>query len=179
MKPLSIDERLKQCTVRLSVTGGQGHGTGFFVAPGLILTCAHVVKGANSRLINVWWQSQNYTADIDSVPENIEKVDLALLKLKGSIPDHSWVSLDESAQVGDKLYSFGYTDEYPNGDPATFECEGFNGDRPPLLKFKEGQVRPGLSGSPVLNQRTGKVCGIVKKTRDRSIASNRGVTQYS
>jgi len=31
-----------------------------------------------------------------------------------------------------------------------------------------GQVRPGMSGSPLLNQRTGKVCGIVKFTRDRS-----------
>jgi hypothetical protein len=168
MNPLSIDDLLKQCTVRLSVIGAGGHGTGFFVAPGLILTCAHVVKGAQSQQINVWWQNKNYTAVIESLPEDTEKVDLALLRL--TLPDlnHPCLQLDKSVQLRDSLYSFGYTDEYSNGDPATFECEGLNGDEPPLLKFKAGQVRPGLSGSPLLNERTGKVCGIVKRSRDRS-----------
>jgi len=36
-------------------------------------------------------------------------------------------------------------------------------------------VRPGMSGSPLLNQRTGKVCGIVKFTRDRSFNLGGGV----
>jgi hypothetical protein len=164
----SLVELLQQCTVRLSVTGGQGHGTGFFVAPKTILTCAHVVKGANSKPINVWWQNQSFTAAIARLPEDTEKVDLALLELRDSIPTHSYLYLDQVVELGDRLYSFGYTDEYPNGDSSTFEHEGFTGDNPPLIKFKAGQVRPGLSGSPLLNQRTGKICGIVKRSRDRS-----------
>lgn len=39
----------------------------------------------------------------------------------------------------------------------------------PLILFKSGLIRPGFSGAPLLNLRTGKVCGIVKFTRDRSI----------
>ncbi|MFC4013561.1 NACHT domain-containing protein [Nonomuraea purpurea] len=38
----------------------------------------------------------------------------------------------------------------------------------PLLKLKEGQVRPGMSGAGVLNLRTGAVCGILVATRDRN-----------
>ena len=37
-----LDELLQACTVKIAVPG-QGWGTGFFVAPGVILTCAHVV----------------------------------------------------------------------------------------------------------------------------------------
>ncbi len=44
-------ELLRRCTVRLSASGIQG--TGFFVAPDLILTCAHVVKKAGLGVIPV------------------------------------------------------------------------------------------------------------------------------
>lgn len=37
-----------------------------------------------------------------------------------------------------------------------------------LLTFRSTQVVPGLSGSPVMNIRTRKVCGIVKRTRDET-----------
>ena len=38
-----------------------------------------------------------------------------------------------------------------------------------VIKLKGGQVRPGLSGAPLLNQRTGKVCGVIRTTRDKRI----------
>ncbi|MGH2510078.1 MAG: trypsin-like peptidase domain-containing protein, partial [Ktedonobacteraceae bacterium] len=43
--PMSLRVLVKLCTVRLLVQG-IGKGTGFFVAPGLVLTCAHVVAEA-------------------------------------------------------------------------------------------------------------------------------------
>ncbi|MDJ0733721.1 MAG: serine protease [Nostocaceae cyanobacterium] len=168
---LPMYERLKQCTVRLKVAGELG--TGFFVAPGLILTCAHVVKeviGKTDKPIDVWWQNQDYTAVIEKLPENPD-VDLALLRLTKSPANHPCVSLDVTASVGNKLYTFGYTNDYIHGEPATFDkCDGFDGANLPftLLKFSQGQVRPGFSGSPLLNTNTGKVCGVVKRTRDRS-----------
>ena len=161
---------LRQYTVRLQVAGASG--TGFFVAPGLIITCAHVVREAKDELINVRWQNQDYTAVIENLPEDPEKVDLALLRFSDSVPDHSCVSLDEDAKNGDQLYTFGYTDDYPNGDPSDFIYIDLTGDEPPLIKFKLGQVQPGFSGSPLLNLRTGKVCGVVKRSRD--IYSNLG-----
>lgn len=158
-------EQLRQYTVRIKTP--ETTGTGFFVASGLILTCAHVVVKAKDKSINILWQDKSYSAVIDKLPENPENVDLALLTFSETAPDRPWVTLDAQVQLGDKLYTFGYPDNSPNGDPCEFECVGLTGDNPPLLKFKQGQVRPGLSGSPLLNVRTGKVCGIVKKTRGR------------
>jgi HEAT repeat protein len=96
--------------------------------------------------------------------------DLALLRVTLPIDANPpCVYLDAAIQSRHPLYLFGYPDQdFPNGCPVTFSCEGLTGDEPALIKFAVGQVRPGMSGAPLLNQRTGKVCGIVKFTRDRS-----------
>ena len=159
-------EQLRQYTVRIEIPGTTTTGTGFFVASGLILTCAHVVVKAKDK-IAILWQDRSYSAAIAKLPENPENLDLALLRFCETAPHHLWVPLDAEAELGDRLYTFGYTDDYPKGDPCEFECVDLTGDDFPLLKFKEGQVMPGLSGSPLLNVRTGKVCGVVKKTRDK------------
>jgi len=39
-----LDELLRSCTVRVMAAGGSGSGV--FVAPGRVLTCAHVVEAA-------------------------------------------------------------------------------------------------------------------------------------
>ncbi|MFW5779697.1 MAG: trypsin-like peptidase domain-containing protein, partial [Coleofasciculus sp.] len=51
-----VESLLQQCTVKLSLPGGWG--TGFFVAPQWILTCAHVVKKAEREPVQVRWQTQ-------------------------------------------------------------------------------------------------------------------------
>ncbi len=53
-------ELLRQCTVRVSVPGNAGYGTGFFVAHGLILTCSHVIKAVQpgASLVGVHWEGQ-------------------------------------------------------------------------------------------------------------------------
>jgi S1-C subfamily serine protease len=164
-----LEELLQQCTVKLSLLGRIGWGTGFFVAPGWILTCAHVVQEAKGQPVQVLWQKRELKAVIEHfLPEPF---DLALLQLTAlSDIGPLCVYLDEEIRSRDPLYLFGYPDQdFPNGCPVAFKCEGLTGDEPPLIKFALGQVRPGMSGSPLLNQRTGKVCGIVKFTRDRSL----------
>lgn len=157
-------ESLPPYTVRLKLIDGSG--TGFFVGQGLILTCLHVVKDArdNRETIEIIWQGQISGAKIINLP-NLDGIDLALLQLNSSL-DHKYVDFDHDLQLTDKLYTFGYTNDYPNGDPSDFEYIGLTGDENPLIKFKLGQVQPGFSGSPLLNLRTGKVCGVVNKTRD-------------
>src|SRR5690349_6858956 len=104
-------ELLHQCTVRISVSGKTGHGTGFFVAPGLILTCAHVLKGAQSDTpsIEVYWDGQSYPAQIIRI---LQDSDLALLQV--SLSDHACVYLREEVIPFDVLYSYGYPDDHPN-----------------------------------------------------------------
>jgi len=164
-----LEDLLQQCTVKLSLPGQIGWGTGFFVAPGLILTCAHVVKALGLLdKVRVRWQQQVdfAAAEVDKI---IPELDLALLKFTPTDVDVPCVYLDEGLQSGQDLHFFGYPDQdFNNGCPVTGSSEGFTGDVPPLIKFKQAQVRPGMSGSALLNQHTGKVCGIVKFTRDRS-----------
>ncbi len=163
-------ELLRRCTVRLSVPGG--HGTGFFVAPGTILSCAHVVKPAQEvkKPVTAYWNGQSYTASIEHYlaethPElQMLYPDLTLLKVD-NVSDQPCVYLHEEAQLGDKFYSYGYIDDYKGGDSATFENEGWTGEGNLLLKLKAGQAQAGLSGAPVLNLHTGGVCGVMKRSR--------------
>jgi tetratricopeptide (TPR) repeat protein len=164
-----IEDLLHQCTVKLTLPSG-GWGTGFFVAPEWILTCAHVVQKANGEPVQVRWQNQENWAKAVVERSLLSPYDLALLRV--TLPTDAnppCVYLDEEILSRDPLYLFGYPDlDFPNGCPVTFNSEGLTGDEPELIKFALGQVRPGMSGSPLLNQRTRKVCGIVKFTRDRS-----------
>jgi Trypsin-like peptidase domain/TIR domain len=169
-------ELFRQCIVRLGVPGG--HGTGFFVAPGMILTCAHVVAPAQKSggTVTAYWKGQSHPATIQQflseIHPNLSLIypvtypDLALLKIDAlSNANHPCVYLDSEAHLADKIYSYGYTDEYSAGDPSTYENEGWTDEQHLLLKLKEGQARPGLSGAPVLNLRTGGVCGVMKRSR--------------
>jgi hypothetical protein len=67
---------------------------------------------------------------------------------------------------GDMLYGFAFTEGSEGGEGSRFECEGLRIAPTTLIKFKAGQVRMGASGAPLLNERTGGVCGLVKATRD-------------
>lgn len=162
-----LEDLLRQCTVKLNLPGG-GWGTGFFVAPGWLLTCAHVVQNLEEQSVQVQWQNQENWAQAVIERSLPDPHDLALLRVVSSpdtIPPCVYLD-DETVQARDLLSLFGYSQEFPKGCPAEFRCEGLTGDEPAFIKFSTGQVQPGMSGSPLLNQRTGKVCGIVKFTRD-------------
>jgi len=175
-----FNEELSRCTVRIkaSNSAGTGFGTGFFVAPQHILTCAHVVGSASK--IEVEWCGNNYEAAIkhlapNPVPMDDVYPDLAMLQVSQlSSVEHPIVALDEDLRINDRLYTFGYSDFQPNGVGTTAELEGdawYGSSRDTaLLKFKGGQFRPGLSGSPLLNIRTERVCGILKRTRGKDSA---------
>ena len=163
-----LEQLLQRCTFKLSIPDKRSWGTGFFVAPGLILTCHHVVKDASNGSINACWQNQEDFAEA-VIEKSLPEFDLALLRFSSPVADLPCVYLDESVESRDSLYTYGYPDDFSRGAPIIGECRGLTGDEPPLILFRAAQVRPGLSGSPLLNQRTGKVCGIVKFTLDRSM----------
>jgi vWA-MoxR associated protein C-terminal domain/Trypsin-like peptidase domain len=160
-----IEDLLRRCTVKITVP--DGWGTGFFVAPGLVLTCAHVMQRSTGQ-VQLWWQNQSLDATVErSLPE---PYDLALLRVV--VPtdlNPPCVKLNEEVQSRDPLYLFGYPDEGDRqGEPRTFNCDGITGSEAATILFNLGQVRPGMSGSALLNQRTRMVCGMVKFTRDRN-----------
>ena len=161
----SIYELVTMCSVRVTV--GNAQGSGFFVAPGLVLTCAHVIQSAqkSGAPIQVIWQGKPYLGATYASRDALYP-DIALLKV--AISNNPCVLLAGSAEPFSDLYSYGYADTEPGGASATFACDGWAGPQNELVKFKVGQVRPGMSGSPLLNRETGSVCGIVQTTLDRS-----------
>jgi hypothetical protein len=164
----SLFELLKDCTVRLDLNSSHS-GTGFFIAPGYILTCAHVVEASKEspELIKAYYSGGLFP--IREVAKFFPKPypDLALLRFTWE--SHPCVELNPTVNPYDQLYVFGYPEQTSQGAPLTLEFEGWEQVDPiqKRLKLKQGQVEPGFSGSPVLNLDTGCVCGVLKSSRHR------------
>jgi Trypsin-like peptidase domain/NACHT domain len=176
----SLEDLLRDCTVR--VTGGAAMGAGFFVAPGMVVTCAHVA-GTDIDL-QVRWHRRDGSEQVAQVASLIKRLadkgrpmralaadypDLAVLQVDG-FGGHPCVEIDTGRQFPqDRFQVFGYPRE--GGDirlaPALLSYRGTDG-RPPAeyLDLSSDTIKPGMSGAAVLNLRTGAVCGVVVATRN-------------
>lgn len=172
---ITLEDLLRQCSVRVHGRVGKSHaGTGFFVAPGYVATCAHVVAAVGDPVSIILHNGETLAATvcerrIDNDYEPRDWPDLALLAVKDSEASHrDYAVLDADVREGDTLFSWGFPEKYPDGDSLTvvyegpFEASGYT----QLLKLKQGQVQWGYSGAPLLNKRTGAICGFIKSTRD-------------
>jgi tetratricopeptide (TPR) repeat protein len=167
MPKLSIntdtDELLRLCTVELTTTKGD-RGTGFFVAPGKIITCAHVVNKTQANEIKIRWGEHNITASNLSLPKD-ENIDLVILDISiGETDCYPCVYLGAEANSYDNLYSYGYPKPAHDGDSMICTCTGLS-DADRILTLTGHDIRPGFSGAPLLNKNTKKVCGIVIQER--------------
>lgn len=186
VNPMSsgLFEQLHGCTVRVVVGLGaeETWGTGFFVAPGRIMTCAHVVAPGGRvpediSILHEDSRSARVTVELKNVFAG-DYPDLALLDVDlarhPTFRDHPCVTFHPAVRPHDRVYTygFGYTKTRRPGASMTAEVEGWaqpGGQAElsgKLIQLKQGQVLPGLSGAPLLNLRTGAVCGVVKATRD-------------
>lgn len=181
--PMPLHSLLARCVVRLD-GDGEFRGTGFFVAPGEILTCAHVVHRCTT--ITATWEggssSAMVVAALPDLPGDDRRAqfypypDVAVLRLDEPPPGCPCVRLDAAAPAvgppADVLMTIAWTmDEYrpetAELTTATFEYEGpLRPTGELLLKLKNGQVAHGFSGGPLVNLRTGGVCAAVDSTRD-------------
>jgi tetratricopeptide (TPR) repeat protein len=169
---------LAECTVRLGGQDARG-GTGFFVAPGRVVTCAHVVEGRVGDQVEVFWGDQETTGRVVAQHPPARPAgggtypfpDLAVVAV-GEWPGHSCVWLDQTVpELEARLHTRGFTQTFraaqPTAEPATFTCDGLHEvEGGQLLKFSAGEAVPGMSGGPLLDLGTGRVCGIVKTSRD-------------
>jgi|GEM_PF-6803633 len=162
-----LTDLLNAATVRLVTAEGDLLGTGFFAAEGIVLTCNHVLRGVNPNRVLCEWQGK--AEPITDIILSDEISDVALLRVNHT--NHVVPRLEPDWRPGDDVYTFGFSTKKPRGEAVTAKCEGLAYDSEtngsPLIKIKFGQVRPGLSGAPLLNLRTENVCGIVSRTRDK------------
>ncbi|MFI5610686.1 trypsin-like peptidase domain-containing protein [Amycolatopsis sp. NPDC051903] len=163
---------LRAATVAVRVPGTKIAGTGFFVAPGLVLTCAHVVTvdgGPVPVVLADDAEGGEFEVVLSSyVHDGAAGADLVLLRAPAARTG-SPVLLSAATAPGDELWAFGCPDgNYRAGEPVALSLDGTSAHvaGPALLKATHGRIQPGMSGAPVLNWRTGAVCGVVRY-RDR------------
>jgi hypothetical protein len=177
---VDLEDVLRSAIVRIDIDESPS-GTGFFVAPGHVLTCAHVINPdilTSPDPLSVARRARIQVRDgnggkheITAAPGIDSETDLAWLSVAGTLPDLPVPLLSDGMAAGDELWTYGFPVGKTAGVPATFAAEGKAGGPPRLLKFKGGQVQYGMSGAPLLNKRTGAVCGIVRRTRDDKTAA--------
>jgi hypothetical protein len=175
-----LEDLLRSCAVRVT-NGGATSGAGFFVAPGRVITCVHVV-GTGSAL-TVHWERDGTPGTVFAVSDVIRLADrgrpipaldcdypdIAVLTVTG-ITGHPCVAIDAGwPGHSDVLQAFGYPAEGGATllTPAKLTYRGLRGTWPTLfLDLGWDTIRRGMSGAPVLNLRTGGVCGVVVASRD-------------
>ncbi|MET7711992.1 trypsin-like peptidase domain-containing protein [Streptomyces sp. NPDC005407] len=165
-------------------------GSGFFVAPGWILTCAHVLaphlKGDRDRIFHLRGSEVNDGEPLqarldcwllDGEPRAEQRVpveqDLALVRLVDPHVEHECVWLtDRTDYPGGRGIVQGYRPEQQQYGAerravrwkAAARINGFDDDYG--MRFRpEAEFPKGGSGSPVLDAHTGAVVGILKSRR--------------
>ena len=160
-------EPLRRCCVQVS---GHSAGCAFPVAPGYLLTCAHVVGRDQSPGASVTltpWQAEPHDAQLVAVDGVL---DLALLRDPAPEPCDI-PRFTATPAIGDTLIAVGfpYRDGACERDQITAEYEGpTQRNDQTLLKLKGGQLEPGFSGGPLLSLNHCAVIGVTRYTRDRS-----------
>jgi hypothetical protein len=175
-----LEDLLRSCVVRVA-NGGTTSGAGFLVAPGRVLTCVHVV-GTGSAL-TVRWERDGHPGTVFAVSDVVRLAnggrpipaldcdypDIAVLTVPG-ITSHPCVAIDgDWPGHSDVLQAFGYPAEGGATllTPAKLTYRGTRGTWPTLfLDLGWDTIKRGMSGAPVLNLRTGGVCGVVVASRD-------------
>ena len=163
-----IQDFLVDCTVRVESSGRRG--TGFFIAPGLVLTCAHVIEDAASgdytpSGADIHWGGGQYAARVVRYGAS-PSPNLAVLET--NLKDHPCAYLFESLRPDDTLYVCGFSGEESSG-PVRLVLEGLE-ETGSTLKIKSAPRIPSLSGAPVLNLRTGGVCAMLNTAAGLSAA---------
>jgi len=148
------DELIRQCIVPIIVSE-QPSGLGFFVAPNLLLTCAHLVPdfednpSQNASDLKIHLGGLRLPAQIT---KKADEGDLALLSVE--LTDHLYLSLNEDIASFEVLHVYEHT---------ALMVKGFAGNAEEIV-FEAGgdDIIAGMSGAPLFNPRTGGVCGLIR-----------------
>jgi hypothetical protein len=140
-------------------------GSGFVVAPDILVTCYHVVKGAGANLT----LKQASGVTLDYITHN-EEADIAIFRLSRKFQSH--LTLGESAAIGSPVYVIGS----PLGALDRSITSGIVSQRwasstgHELIQIS-ASISPGSSGSPVLNK-SGLVVGMAQSSIEKGQSNN-------
>lgn len=153
-----------ELTVRTDDPNTVTLGSGFFVAPGVIVTSRHVVLGGRAAIARTADGAREFRGM--TLLAFDERSDLALLKIddaEGAATVPALVLTEGAIEVGEPAYALGN----PRDVGATISPGIVSAVRKleevALVQFT-APISPGSSGGPVVNE-YGEVIGIVRSTR--------------
>ncbi|MDR3084654.1 MAG: serine protease, partial [Streptomyces sp.] len=163
-------------------------GSGFFIAPNWVLTCAHVAlrgEGGEVTVVHETGPGRGTSVVAGSVaaalPEHVGAAvrgnwpapDLALVQLREPV-DHACVYVSErpAAYYGEgSLYYAGWTEMNGRLEPldGPLAVRGTLGgwSSGVQIRLGENDLPPGVSGGPVIDPVRGEVIGVLKSRSDR------------
>ncbi|MEU6896308.1 serine protease [Streptomyces sp. NPDC046557] len=148
------------------------HGSGFLVSEDTVVTCAHVVQSCEAVSVSV--QGRTIDAEVvRMVPESggendiYEFPDLAELRLCQRLPGIGvWLG-EKGPLQGGEVAVHGFNEQALEAGvqrgTLRLVVAGPDGQ---FVRLQGDQVVQGFSGAPVLDVRTGRVCGVLKASRD-------------
>ena len=172
----NVADLAARCAVGV-YSGDQFLGSGFLIAPGQVLTCAHVAAECDQGLITVRWPDGKLTRSSEP-PHLIPSErgsgptyafpDLALIFVDAPPGQaHAWLA-DRAPGIASDVVSLGFSEHTPEGgiapDSVVLKVAGAGGGR--LVRVQQGEIPRGMSGSLALDIDSQRVCGMVKASRD-------------
>lgn len=140
-----------------------GFGSGLLIKGGFVLTCWHVVDGAERISISAGGKDH-----VASVVQKDAANDIAILKVD-DISDGVVINLSDDAQLGEKIFTLGYPHPDLQGSDVKFTTGSISSltgiENNPRHYQISAAVQPGNSGGPLFDEK-GNLVGIVAAKLD-------------
>ncbi|MEW1687851.1 trypsin-like peptidase domain-containing protein [Streptomyces sp. NPDC091265] len=169
--------------------GGDFLGSGFFIAPSWILTCAHVAMRGEGGVVNVWFKGDRYSTELTEVPGKVVAAmpgarppgatgwpapDLALIQLQRPV-EHTCVYVTERSEAmlrSREIRCVGWAPSQSggllkrSGVCVVKGAYGASDDAEQVVRLDGDWLEPGMSGGPVVDLARGEVVGVIKSRLD-------------
>ncbi|MGB3494704.1 MAG: serine protease [Elainellaceae cyanobacterium] len=165
-----MDKELRKGIVQVLKTSGQTIGTGFLVAPRLVVTCAHVAAVAKGRInasvrLVLLETGQELSAEITKYWSSSQEKDVAVLQLEEQFTNSAPLKLGTDKNIdGHSFSTYGFPEKIAQEISSGIIVEGIIlGDiaDSSLLQLASRNITEGASGAPVVDTQTQRVVGII------------------
>jgi len=164
---LNVSERLlgllPSITVRIVFKNLQGFATGFYVAPRQVVTCSQVLRKAGPSSIEMTLAGSSAKISASFQKRDLHN-DITCIEVEEVSQNQicAYLDFEKEPKSDDSLYVYGYSDEDPDGNLLSVAIESHKGVKYIVATSKDKRIRPGHSGAPILNLRSGKICGMIR-----------------